>query len=178
MAMPYRYFTLPGHARERHACENTFAGSPLIPRHCGARLRPLEAGLALCGTPDQGDGVRKHCGKPAALTNGEAALPIDAHPAPGINPDGRTLLQPRWQTWDSTFGVDAHSVTLPQYISPGRTLWQTYTAQPVSSFYDDPSRPRTGTPQSQNSVKTAGSGIRIDITGASADRTAYRVQLH
>src|SRR5829696_8727187 len=63
MAMPYRYFTLPGHARERHACENTFAGSPLIPRHCGARLRPLEAGLALCGTPDEGDGVRKHCGK-------------------------------------------------------------------------------------------------------------------
>src|SRR5215208_3955513 len=74
MAMPYRYFTLPGHARERHACENTFAGSPLIPRHCGARLRPLEAGLALCGTPDEGDGVRKHCGKSAALTNGEAAL--------------------------------------------------------------------------------------------------------
>jgi len=106
-------------------------------------------------------------------------LPIDAHPAPGINPDGRTLLQPRWQTWDSTFGVDAHSVRLPQYISPGRTLWQTYTAQPVSSFYDDPSKTAYwNATVPQNSVKTAGSGIHVDITGASADRTAYRVHLH
>ena len=110
---------------------------------------------------------------------GGQVLPIDAHPAPGINPDGRTLLQPRWQTWDSTFGVDAHSVRLPQYISPGRTLWQTYTAQPVSSFYDDPSTTAYwNATVPQNSVKTAGSGIRIDISGASTDRTAYRVHLH
>jgi len=110
---------------------------------------------------------------------GGQVLPIDAHPAPGINPDGCTLLQPRWQTWDSTFGVDEHSVRLPQYISAGRTLWRTYTAQPVSSFYDDPSTTAYwNATVPQNSVKTAGSGIRIDITGASADRTAYRVHLH
>jgi immune inhibitor InhA-like protein len=70
---------------------------------------------------------------------GGLVLPVDAHPAPGINPDGKTLLQPRWQTWDSSFGVDPHSVTLSQFISKGRTLKQTYTAQPVSSFYDHPS---------------------------------------
>jgi len=70
-------------------------------------------------------------------------------------------------------------VTLPQYISAGRTLWRTYTAQPVSSFYDDPSTTAYwNATVPQNSVKTAGSGIRIDITGASADRTAYRVHLH
>jgi immune inhibitor A len=106
-------------------------------------------------------------------------LPIDAHPAAGIAPDGRTLLRPRWQTWDSTFGLQPHSVTLSQFISRGRTLEQTYTAEPVSSFYDDPSTTAYWNPAvPQNSVKTAGSGIHVDITGVSSDRTSYRVHLH
>jgi len=49
----------------------------------------------------------------------------------------------------------------------------------VSSFYDDPSKTAYwNATVPQNSVKTAGSGIHVDITGASADRTAYRVHLH
>lgn len=106
-------------------------------------------------------------------------LPVDSHPAPRIAPDGRTALRSRWQTWDSTFGLQAHSVTLSQAISKARTLKQTYNAPAVSSFYDDPSTVaywNSAIPQ--NSVRTAGSGIRLDVTGVSADRTAYRVHLH
>jgi hypothetical protein len=49
----------------------------------------------------------------------------------------------------------------------------------VSSFYDNPSTTayyNASIPW--NSVKTAGSGLRLDITGVSSDRTAYRVHLH
>ena len=60
-------------------------------------------------------------------------LPVDAHPAPGIKPDGKYLLSARWQTWDATFGVDSHSVTLTQLANGNKTLRRTYTAAPVSS---------------------------------------------
>jgi immune inhibitor A len=106
-------------------------------------------------------------------------LPIDSHPAAGIMPDGRTVWRERWQTWDSTFGLSPHSVTLSQYINSSRTLRKTYTANAVSSFYDNPSTTAyydASIPW--NSVKTAGSGLRLDVTGVSSDRTAYRVHLH
>lgn len=70
-------------------------------------------------------------------------------------------------------------MTLSQAISRARTLQKTYNAPAVSSFYDNPSTVaywNAAIPQ--NSVRTAGSGIRVDITGVSADRTAYRVHLH
>ena len=63
-------------------------------------------------------------------------LPIDAHPAANVRPDGRTLWSSRWQTWDATFGVDTQSVTLSQVINPSKTLKKTYTAPAVSSFFD------------------------------------------
>lgn len=105
-------------------------------------------------------------------------LPIDAHPAPGIKPDGRNLLGSRWQTWDSTFGVDTNSVTLSQVISPTRTLTRTYTAPAVSSFFDSSTTAYYNTAVPANSVKTAGSGLKIDITGVSADRASYQVHVY
>jgi hypothetical protein len=93
-------------------------------------------------------------------------------------PDGRTLWGARWQTWDSSFGVDTRSVTLSQFVSKGRTLTKTYTATAQPSFFDaapgayyDPSIPWA-------SVMTAGSGLKIDIVGASADRGTYRLHVY
>jgi immune inhibitor A len=106
-------------------------------------------------------------------------LPIDSHPAPQVKPDGRTLWRTRWQTWDSTFGVDSNSVTLSMYLNNGRLAQQKYTSDAVMSFFDDPSTTaywNSAIPA--NSVKTAGSGLRIDILGVSADRQSYRVRVH
>jgi len=105
-------------------------------------------------------------------------LPVDAHPATMIKPDGRTAWRGRWQVWDATFGVDSHSITLSQYISPGRTLTQTYTAAPVASFVDSSENAYYNTAIPYTSVKTAGSGLKIDIVGATSDRTGYRVHVH
>lgn len=82
--------------------------------------------------------------------------------------------------WDIETNWDyAHSVTLTQYISPGRVLKKTYTSAPASSFYDDPATTRYyDSTIPWDSVKTAGSGLRLDITGVSSDRTSYRVHLH
>ena len=105
-------------------------------------------------------------------------LPIDSHPAPGIRPDGRTLLSSRWQTWDSPFGVDSNSVTLSQVMNPNKTLSKTYVAPPVSSFFDSSPTAYWNAAVPYNSVKTAGSGLKIDITGASADRGSYQVHVY
>jgi immune inhibitor A len=105
-------------------------------------------------------------------------LPVDAHPAASYRPDGRTLWYARWQTWDSTFGLDANQVTLSQPLNGGRVLRQSYPAPAVSSFFDssvnayyDPTIPWA-------SVKTAGSGLHIDIVGASADRASYQLHVY
>jgi immune inhibitor A len=105
-------------------------------------------------------------------------LPIDAHPAAQLMPDGRTPWRQRWQTWDATFGVDSNSVTLTQVISRGRQLKQTYTSAPVPSFHDSSTTAYYSSSVPYNSVKTAGSGLKIDITGVSADRGSYRVHVH
>jgi immune inhibitor A len=105
-------------------------------------------------------------------------LPIDAHPAAMVRPDGRTLWRNRWQTWDATFGVDVQSVRLSQALNSQRTLAATYTAAPVSSFHDSSTTAYYNPSIPHNSVRTAGSGLRIDITGASADRGSYRVHVY
>jgi immune inhibitor A len=105
-------------------------------------------------------------------------LPVDSHPDVNVKPDGRTAWYARWQTWEATFGVDSHAVTLSQVISPARTLRQTYTAAPVSSFFDSTETAYYNPALPYNSVKTAGSGLRIDITGVSADRGTYRVHVY
>jgi immune inhibitor A len=105
-------------------------------------------------------------------------LPIDAHPATGIKPDGKYPLNSRWQTWDSTFGVDASSVTLSQVANSGKLLKKTYTAAPVSSFFDSSTTAYYNAAVPYNSVKTAGSGVKLDITGVSADRGSYQVHVY
>lgn len=105
-------------------------------------------------------------------------LPVDSHPAPRVKPDGRTLWSARWQTWDSTFGVDPHSVTLSQAISPARTLTSQYAAPAVPQFFDSSATAYYNATIPWNSVKTAGSGLKIDIVGVSADRASYRVHVY
>jgi immune inhibitor A len=106
-------------------------------------------------------------------------LPVDAHPAPRVQPDGRTLWYSRWQTWDSTFGVEANSVTLSQYMKSGTLLQETYTAEPVWRFYDDPSGTAYWNAEIPNlSVKTPGTGLRLDILGVSPDLGSYRVRVY
>jgi immune inhibitor A len=105
-------------------------------------------------------------------------LPIDAHANPSLRPDGKGVLNSRWQTWDATFGVDTHSVTLSQVLNSGKLVQRTYVAPPVSSFFDSSPTAYYSTALPYNSVMTAGSGLRIDITGVSADRGSYQVHVH
>jgi immune inhibitor A len=105
-------------------------------------------------------------------------LPIDAHPAASYKPDGRTLWGSRWQTWDASFGVDPHAVTLTQVISKGKTLKQTYNAVAESSFTDASPTAYYDSAAPFNSVLTAGSGLKIDVVGVSADRGSYRLHLY
>jgi immune inhibitor A len=105
-------------------------------------------------------------------------LPIDSHPAANVRPDGRTVWSARWQTWDATFGVDQNAVTLSQVISPSRTLKRTYTSAPVTSFFDSSPTAYYNTAIPYNSVRTVGSGVKIDITGVSPDRGSYEVHVY
>jgi immune inhibitor A len=105
-------------------------------------------------------------------------LPVDSHPATMLMPDGRTPWRSRWQVWDATFGLDSHQITLSQRINQSRTLTQTYAAAPVSTFDDSSPTAYYNSAIPYTSVKTAGSGLKIDIVGASGDRTNYRVRVH
>ena len=63
-------------------------------------------------------------------------------------------------------------------INKGRTLRKTYTAPPVRSFFDSSPTAYYNAAIPYNSVKTAGSGLKIDITGVSADRGSYQVHVY
>ena len=54
---------------------------------------------------------------------------------------------------------------------------KTYTAEPVTTFWDSSPTAYYNTQIPANSVKTAGSGVRLQIVGASKDRTSYTVRL-
>jgi immune inhibitor A len=105
-------------------------------------------------------------------------LPIDAHPAVTVKPDGRTIFGSRWQAWDATFGIDDHAISLSQVISKSRTLTQGYAAPAISGFFDSSPTAYYNPTIGWNSVKTAGSGVKIDIVGASADRASYRLHVY
>jgi immune inhibitor A len=105
-------------------------------------------------------------------------LPIDSHAAASYKADGRTLWGSRWQTWDATFTVDPYSVKLSQYVSRGRILSKTYAAPPESSFFDVSPTAYYDSEIPWNSVLTAGSGLKIDIIGVSADRASYRLHVY
>lgn len=105
-------------------------------------------------------------------------LPIDAHPATQIQPDGRTPARARWQVWDATFGLDSNSITLSQQMNRSKRISQTYTAAPVSQFFDSSANAYYNPAIPYTSVKTAGSGLKIDITGVSTDRGSYRLHVY
>jgi immune inhibitor A len=109
---------------------------------------------------------------------GGQILPIDSHPAVAIQPDGKTAWRTRWQIWDAPFGVDSHTVTLSQVINKATTKKRTYTAAPVSSFVDSSPTAYYNAAIPFNSVKTAGSGLKIDVTGVSPDRASYQLRVH
>ena len=104
-------------------------------------------------------------------------LPIDIRPATMVMPDGKTAWRTRWQAWDAPLTLDTQSVTLSQIAKGGKTLTATYTAQPVTTFHDSSTTAYYNTALPYSSVKTAGSGVKLEIVGASADRTVYRVKL-
>ena len=105
-------------------------------------------------------------------------LPIDAHPAAGLRPDGRAYLRSRWQAWDATFGVDANQITLSQLGNGGRLISKTYPAPAVPQFFDASATAYYDAAIPWSSVKTAGSGLKIDIVGVSPDRGSYRVRVY
>ncbi|HEX7002242.1 MAG TPA: hypothetical protein VF164_11175, partial [Trueperaceae bacterium] len=105
-------------------------------------------------------------------------LPVDSHPAPNVSPVGDDYLRQRWQTWDATFGIDRHKVTLTEADDGGKWKTQVYQAAPVRSFVDSSPTAYWDERIPQNSVRTASSGLRIDITGYSKDRTTYQVRVH
>ena len=105
-------------------------------------------------------------------------LPIDAHPLASYKPDGRTLWGSRWQTWDSTFTVDPNSVTLTQVVSKGRSLTKTYNADAETSFFDASPTAYYDAATPYTSVMTAGSGLKMDIIGVSADKGSYLIHVY
>jgi immune inhibitor A len=105
-------------------------------------------------------------------------LPIDAHPSTMIRPDGKSAWRNRWQTWDATFGVDSNTITLSQQLNPAKRISRSYTSAPVTQFHDSSTTAYYNSAIPTNSVKTAGSGLKIDITGVSSDRGSYRLHVY
>lgn len=105
-------------------------------------------------------------------------LPIDAHPATMIRPDGKSAWRARWQMWDATFGVDSNTITLSQQLNPARRISRTYTSGAIPQFFDSSVNAYYNTAIPYTSVKTAGSGLKIDITGVSVDRGTYRLHVY
>jgi immune inhibitor A len=105
-------------------------------------------------------------------------LPVDAHPAASYRPDGRSLWNSRWQAWDATFGVDANQITLSQVGNGNKLLSKAYAAPAVPRFFDSSTTAYYDPTIPWSSVKTAGSGLKIDIVGVSPDRGSYRVRVY
>ena len=105
-------------------------------------------------------------------------LPIDAHPATMVMPDGKSVWRARWQVWDATFGLDSNAITLSQQVNPAKRISRTYTSAPVSQFYDSSVNAYYNPAIPSSSVKTAGSGLKIDIVGVSGDRGSYRLHVY
>ena len=105
-------------------------------------------------------------------------LPVDSHPLPVLSPFGKDFIRTRWQVWDATFGLDPHEITLHEMSPNGALRARTYSAGPVNVFYDSSPKAYWNSSIPFSSVKTAGSGVRLDVLGVSSDRTTYRVRVH
>lgn len=104
-------------------------------------------------------------------------LVVDSHPAPNPAVFGRGNLRERWQTWDSTFGLSDHSVTLHAYRG-NNLLERTYDAAAVPVFRDTGPEAYWNPEVPFNGVMTPGSGLRINILDVSANGRTYLVLVH
>ena len=86
----------------------------------------------------------------------------------------RKVWSGRWQAWDAPFSVDRQQITLVQAGVGSKT----YTADPVTTFWDSSPTAYYNPQIPANSVKTAGSGrAGCGSSKASKDRTSYTVKL-
>lgn len=104
-------------------------------------------------------------------------LVVDSHPLPNPAVFGRGNLRERWQTWDSTFGLSDHSVTLHAYRG-NNLLERTYDAAAVPVFRDTGPEAYWNPEVPFNGVMTPGSGLRINILDVSANGRTYLVLVH
>jgi immune inhibitor A len=109
---------------------------------------------------------------------GGQILVVDSHPAPNVSPDGKGCLRERGQTWDSSFGFEAHSVTLHEYQGSGNQLREAVDNAPaVSSFVDSGANAYWDARIPFNSVKLPVSGLRIDLLSVSSDGATDQVRI-
>ena len=101
-------------------------------------------------------------------------LPVDSHPAPHDHPGRQDALgRPLAGVGRAVRPRPQQSITLVQ-AGVGR---KTYTAEPVTTFWDSSPTAYYNPAIPYNSVKTAGSGVRLRVLDANADRTVYTVQV-
>ena len=109
--------------------------------------------------------VGDHC---ASGRCGGLYLPVDAHPALLLRPDGQ-VWRPRIQSYDSTFGLDA---TDPITLHVNGTA-QTYPSLPANPLFDDsksywfPPNPAIGH-LGWSSVPVPNTGTTIRVVSQSA----------
>jgi immune inhibitor A len=150
---------------------------------------------SLCGAYNfvQGDWLEKQCFAQGVLMwyrntgyddnntsehpGAGAILPVDMRPQAMLHQDGKTPWRGRWQAWDAPLTVDPQSIRLSELQANGRTKSQRFTARPITTFSDWSPDAYYNPAIPQASVRTAGSGIQLKITGASQDRGSYRLQL-
>jgi immune inhibitor A len=109
---------------------------------------------------------------------GGMLLVVDSHPTAVQKPKGNTFWRDRIQAWDAAFGLDDHAITLHQVKGNGGKMFAfDWRATAVSVFddavegaYYDPRMP-------YSSVITPGSGVRMEITDVSRNRTTYEVEV-
>jgi immune inhibitor A len=104
-------------------------------------------------------------------------LPVDLRPQAMLHQDGSTPWRNRWQSWDAPMTVDRQSIRLSEAQENGRVRSQRFVARPITTFSDWSPDAYYNPAIPQHSVRTAGSGIQLSITGASQDRGSYRLQL-
>ena len=80
----------------------------------------------------------------------------------------------RWQAWDAPFSLDRQQITLTSPTAGGS---KTYTAEPVTTFWDSSPKAYYRDNLKYNSVMTAGSGVRLRVLDADADRSVCTVQV-
>jgi immune inhibitor A len=103
-------------------------------------------------------------------------LVVDSHPAAMPLVVGKGWIRERWQTWDSSFTLKDHQITLTSYR--GAKLYsRTYLAPKVPLFHDSGVNAYYDPRVPYSSVKLPGSGLKIQLLSVSPDGTKYQVRV-